>query len=89
MPIRPEHAFLYPTNWPHISRFIRFERARGRYEHCHRPHGRRVFRLGDGRWWDTNRLHWRDGSRCRVRRPTEDILLRGRWTPISGRGATG
>lgn len=82
MPIRPEHIFLHPIDWPHISRFIRFERAGGRCEHCDRPHGRRVFHLGDGRWWDSDRLHWRDGSGRRVRRPTEDILSRGRWTPV-------
>ena len=82
MPIRPEHVFLYPIDWQHISRFIRFKRAGGICEHCRRPHGKRVFHLGDGRWWDAERLYWRCARGRRVRRPTEDILAKGRWTKV-------
>eukprot|EP01037_Dinobryon_pediforme_P017091 gene17091-17281_t len=41
---------------------IRFERAKGRCEHCRRPHGQTVYHLGDGRWWDQDSLTWRNGS---------------------------
>jgi hypothetical protein len=82
MPIRPEHIYLYPIDWPQLSHFVRFVRAGGRCEHCRRPHGRRIFHLGDGRWWDSNARHWRNGQGRRVRRPTEDILARGLWTPV-------
>ena len=34
MPIRPENRKRYPTEWPELSRFIRFKRAGGRCE-CH------------------------------------------------------
>ncbi len=60
-PIRPEHVFLYPIDWPQLSQHVRFGRAKGRCEHCARPHGQRVFHLGDGRWWDRSRLCWRNG----------------------------
>jgi hypothetical protein len=54
MPIRPEHRWLYPIDWPEISRIVRFTRAAGRCEHCRRPHGRHVAQLVDaaGVWWD-------------------------------------
>ena len=54
----------------------------GRWEHCGRPHGRRVFRLGDGRWWDRKRLYSCNGQGRRVRRPTENILAHGAWTRV-------
>lgn len=82
MPIRPEHVFLYPIDWKHISHFVRFVRAKGCCEHCGRRHNERVFHLGDGRWWDAQRLYWRSGQGRRVRRPAEDILTLGRWTPV-------
>lgn len=82
MPIRAEHVFLYPIDWPQLSQLVRFVRAKGRCEHCARPHGQRVFHLGDGRWWDRNRLCWRNGRGRRVRRPMENILIQGRWTPV-------
>jgi hypothetical protein len=40
---------------------IRFGRAKGRCEHCRRPHSRLVFHLGDGRWWDEEAATWRNG----------------------------
>lgn len=69
MPITPEHRWLYPIDWPELSKLIRFGRAKGRCEHCQRPHGRSVFHLGDGRWWDADRQRWRDG--------------RGRWVRVT------
>src|SRR3546814_6414958 len=68
MPIMAEHRWLYPIDWPELSRAIRFGRANGRREHCHRPHGRRLFHLGDGREWGMDRTPWRGwrGERARV-----------------------
>ncbi len=39
MPIRREHRFFYPINWPQLSAAIRFRRVGGRCEVCRRPHG--------------------------------------------------
>ena len=61
MPIRRQFKYLYPIDWPQISVMIRFNRAKGRCECCDRPHGHTVQHLGDGRWWDDQRLVWRDG----------------------------
>lgn len=80
MPIRPEHVSLYPVDWQHISRLIRFKRAGGVCERCWRPYGTHVFHLGDGRWWDADRVYWRRAWGRRARRPTEDILVKGKWT---------
>lgn len=40
MPIAREHRWLYPIDWRELSNLIRFRRAKGRCEHCRRPHGR-------------------------------------------------
>jgi hypothetical protein len=61
MPIRPQHKWLYPIDWPQLSASIRFKRANGRCEKCGRPHGHEIQHLGDGRWWDAETLKWRDG----------------------------
>lgn len=61
MPIRPQHRYLYPIDWPQITDYTRFERAGGRCEHCRRPHGHAVLHMGDGRWWDETSQVWRDG----------------------------
>ena len=61
MPIRPQFRYLYPIDWPQLSKLIRFGRARGRCEGCGRPHMHKVRHLGDGRWWDEDRQTWRDG----------------------------
>jgi hypothetical protein len=61
MPIRPQYRWFYPIDWPQLSASIRFGRAMGRCEHCGRPHGRLVFHLGDGRWWDDELNAWRSG----------------------------
>ena len=67
MPIRPEHRWFYPIDWRELSATIRFRRAKGRCERCARPHGRDVYHLGDGRWFDEERSHWRDDHGRRVR----------------------
>ena len=67
MPIRREHRFFYPIDWPQLSAVVRFRRARGRCEGCGRPHGQRVVHLGDSRWWDAEAATWRDGRGRRVR----------------------
>ena len=82
MPIAPHHRWLYPIDWRELSRMIRFGRAEGRCERCARPHGRRVVHLRDGRWWDGERQHWRDGRGRRVRRPDEDIVGLARTTRV-------
>jgi hypothetical protein len=68
MPIAPEHRWLYPIDWRELSHVIRFTRAKGRCEHCGRPHGQEVMHLGDGTWWDAERGAWRDGSGKRMRK---------------------
>ena len=85
MPIRPEHRWLYPIDWPELSRLVRFRRAKGRCEGCGRPHGSDVIHLGDGRWWDGDRHCWRDDRGRRARglprpgreRLTQPALLEG------------
>ena len=52
MPIKPELRYFYPIDWPQISRWVRFVRAKGCCEACGRPHGQVVRHLGDGRSWD-------------------------------------
>ncbi|WP_093068292.1 hypothetical protein [Sphingomonas sp. OV641] len=76
MPIAPEHRWLYPIDWPELSKLIRFRRAKGRCEHCQRPHGRDVIHLGNGTWWDEDSAAWRDGKGRRVRAlaPLGDLL---------------
>ena len=70
MPIRAENRWLYPIDWPELSRLIRFGRAGSRCERCRRPHRRRVAHLGDGRWWDAAAGCWRsDRGRALGRQP--------------------
>lgn len=82
MPIAPEHRWLYPIDWPEISELIRFVRAKGRCEHCRRPHGHVVVHLGDGRWWDGEGRCWRDGRGRRVRAPGDNIIAFARTTRV-------
>ena len=84
MPIRREHRFFYPIDWPQLSAAIRFGRARGRCEGCGRPHKGLVYHLGDGRWWDAEAGAWRDGRGKRIRpKPgTIDILKAIRTTRV-------
>lgn len=75
MPIRRQDRFFYPIDWPQLSREIRFRRASGVCEGCGRPHGRMVYHLGDGRWWDREVGGWRDGSgKPLTKLPTLDDL---------------
>ena len=67
MPIAPEHRWFYPIDWPELSNLIRFRRAKGRCEHCARPHGHEVIHLGEGTWWSADEACWRDGRGRRVR----------------------
>ncbi len=67
MPIAREHRWLYPIDWRELSAVIRFGRAKGRCEHCCRPHGQDVLHLGNGIWWDENASRWRDGRGRGVR----------------------
>ena len=62
MPIRPERRWLYPIDWPLLSRMVRFDRAGGRCERCQRPHGERIFQLPDGRWYDQSSNIWRSDT---------------------------
>lgn len=77
MPIRPEHRWLYPIDWPEITDIVRFTRAKGRCEHCRRPHGRFVAQLvgTNGVWWDAESAAWRDGSGRRLRRAPIAVSL--------------
>jgi hypothetical protein len=61
MPIRPALRWYYPIDWPQLSHWVRFDRAKGRCETCQRPHGQIVACLPDGRWHDGAAGTWRDG----------------------------
>ena len=78
MPIKPELRYFYPIDWPQISHWVRFVRAKGRCQVCGRPHGAVVRHLGDGRWWDEQQQAWRDGRGRKVPSPalTEDTPVR-------------
>ena len=78
MPIKPELRYFYPIDWPQISHWVRFVRAKGRCQVCGRPHGETVQHLGDGRWWDETDQTWRDGRARKVPSPAlaEDVLVR-------------
>ncbi|WP_132251531.1 hypothetical protein [Methylobacterium segetis] len=83
MPIRREHRFFYPIDWPQLSIVIRFRRAGGRCEGCGRPHGHRVVHLGDGRWWDAATGVWRDGRGKALRSlPTAEEIAAVRMTKV-------
>jgi 5-methylcytosine-specific restriction endonuclease McrA len=75
MPIRPALRWYYPIDWPLLSRWVRFERAKGRCETCGRPHGQTVQCLRDGRWLDPINAHWRDGQgqNCQAPEQTEPL----------------
>lgn len=86
MPIAPENRWLYPIDWPELSRLIRFTRAKGRCERCGRPHGREVVHLGNGTWWDEEQGRWRDGRGRRVRGLPPPELLETRQPALEGIG---
>ena len=76
MPIKPELRYFYPIDWPQISHWVRFVRAKGHCQVCGRPHGETVHHLGDGRWWDETEQTWRDGRGRKVPSPAPDVPLR-------------
>ena len=84
MPIKSELRWFYPIDWPQISHWVRFVRAKGRCQMCGRPHGVIVRHLGDGRWWDEERRVWRDGKGRTVPSPylrrRESSRFRAYWT---------
>ncbi|TNC65792.1 hypothetical protein [Rubellimicrobium roseum] len=88
MPIAPENRWLYPIDWPELSRLIRFGRAKGRCERCGRPHGRDVVHLGDGSgtWWDEDQGRWRDGRGRRVRGLPPPSVIEAREPALAGLG---
>jgi hypothetical protein len=85
MPIRPSLRWFYPLDWPQLSRWVRFERASGLCEECGRPHASRIACLTDGRWFDEERLRWRDGRgrRTPLPSPGELRLTRLTWVFLS------
>lgn len=88
VPIKPELKGFYPLDWRELSASVRFRRAKGRCEHCDRPHGRLVCVLADGRWWDEDLSRWRDdkGKRVRTNLPPPAELAPGFghvWTKVA------
>ena len=77
MPIKPELRYFYPIDWPQVSRWVRFVRAKGRCELCGRPHG--ADRAPSGRWPLVGRA-----AADLARRPRPQDPL-----PCPGRGCTG
>ncbi|MGH7038634.1 MAG: hypothetical protein ACREE1_10915 [Stellaceae bacterium] len=82
MPIRPDLRWLYPVDWPQISRHVRFERAGGVCKECGRPHGRIVYCLPDGRWFDPARQSWRDGRGRKTIGPDRAAVIGLRQTRV-------
>jgi hypothetical protein len=82
MPIKPEMRGFYPTNWPEISRRVRFERAAGMCQGCGRPHGVTVRCLPDGRWYDATHHIWRNGRGRPSRWPDLIEIERMRQTRV-------
>jgi hypothetical protein len=84
MPIKPEMRGFYPSDWPEISRRVRFERAAGMCQGCGRPHGVTVRCLPDGRWFDATRHTWRNGRGRPSRWPNLRGTPHSRGAPIAG-----
>lgn len=82
MPIRPELRGFYPSNWPEISRRVRFERASGTCQRCGRSHGMMVRCLPDGRWFDATQSIWRSGRGRPVRWPDLVEMVEVRETRV-------
>ena len=82
MPIRSEHRWLYPIDWPQLSAVIRFERAQGACEGCGRPHGQLVLQAPDGRWLAPDGA-WRDDRGRRVRQPVPGVIIRWKRVVIA------
>lgn len=87
MPIKPELRGLYPFEWPQLSASIRFRRAKGRCEHCDRPHRKLVCHLGDGRGYDESAEPGGTGRGSGVRTNLGG-LAPGKWRALlKARGA--
>jgi hypothetical protein len=82
MPIRPEMRGYYPSNWPEISRRVRFERAAGTCQACGRPHGVKIRCLPDGRWFDPTSHTWRNSRGRTARWPDLVEKIRERQTRV-------
>jgi hypothetical protein len=82
MPIKPEMRGAYPSDWPDISRRVRFERAAGICQGCGRPHGMTIRCLPDGRWFDPARRTWRNGRGRPTRWPDLDAAAQMRRTRV-------
>lgn len=82
MPIRPELRWLYPPDWPQISRRVRFERAQGRCQVCGRPHGQWVRVMSSGRWLDEATGNWRDTRGRETKGPDLVELIEVRKTRV-------
>ena len=67
---------------------VRFERAKGRCERCHRPHGRDIVHLQDGRWFDDEAGVWRDDRGKRLTAlpppPSPALFAQYRLTELAG-----
>jgi hypothetical protein len=82
MPIRTEMRPFYPSDWPEISRKVRFERAGGICQRCGRLHGMTVRCLPDGRWFDPSCLRWRNGRGRHARWPDLVEAIQERQTHV-------
>ena len=69
MPIKPELRWFYPIDWPQISHWVRFVRAKGRCQVCGRPHGAivRIWAMAAG--GTRQQQTWRDGRGRKVPSP--------------------
>jgi hypothetical protein len=47
MTIHRDYRWFYLSDWPQLPGAIPFGPAKGRCEHCRRPHGRLLFHLGE------------------------------------------
>ena len=88
MPIRSEMRGLHPSDWPQISRHVRFERAAGICQGCGRPRGMTIRCLPDERWFDATQHTWGDGRGRPTRWPDllERVQIR-QTRVVPGRGA--
>lgn len=82
MPIQSRFRWYYPIDWPQISHHVRFVRAKGRCEHCGRPHGHDVRCLPDGRWFDVEAHTWRDARGVPAAWPDVEAYARHRTTRV-------
>ena len=75
MSIRRAYRLLPAIDWHILAAAIRLRRAGGWCERCRRPHGKNVYHLDDGRWWDASVCAWRDGDGrvLRVWPPVQDL----------------